>query len=207
MDGFVNLHNHFDHSVLDGAMTVDGGVAEAVRLQQPALAMTDHGSLGGSYSFWRAAGAAGIKPIIGLEAYISPAERTLKEPVFFGTQEQRKEDNGGGGKYNHITLLAINDAGLRNLFRLHHDAYAVGFYGKPRIDVDTLSTHNEGLVCLTGCLGGRLQTHLKLGQPGKARDWLVSLKDIFQGRLLIEIMEHGIPIEWEINPQLVELSK
>ena len=206
-DPFVNLHNHFDHSVLDGAITVSAGAQRAADIHQSALAITDHGSLGGSYSFWKECNAVGVKPIIGIEAYISPDSRTVKEPVFFGTTDQRKEDNGGGGRYNHITLLAISDVGVRNLFRLHHDANSVGFYGKPRIDVGSLAEFSDGLVCLTGCLGGRLQTHLKLGQDDAAKLWLNHLKSIFQDRLFIEIMEHGIPIEGEINPKLVQLSK
>jgi len=206
MGEFVNLHNHFDYSILDGAMKVDGGVERAVQLGQAALAMTDHGTMGGAYAFYKSATSKGVKPIIGCEVYVSPREATFKEPVFWGVDAQRRDDVSGGGKYCHLTLLARTAEGLRNLFRLQHSGYAHGFYGKPRIDLEVLSQHNEGLTILSGCPGGAVQTRIALGQVSEASEYLGRLKDIGNGHTYVEFMDHGIEIEARTRDELRRLA-
>lgn len=204
---FVNLHNHFDYSILDGAMKVEAGVRRAVELGQSALAMTDHGTMGGAYELVKQCATHGIKPIIGLEAYVAPHDRTHKQAVWWGTPEQRGDDISGGGKYLHLTLIARNAVGLRNLYRLQHDGYATGFYSKPRLDFDALDQHSEGITCLTGCVSGHVQTALRLGREDLAEQFLEKLIDIFSGDLLIEVMDHNILVEQRTAKQLMSLAE
>lgn len=206
MSMFVNLHNHFDYSILDGAMKVEAGVKRAVELRQPAIAMTDHGTMGGAYELVKQCAAHGIKPIIGLEAYVAPHDRTIKQAVFWGTPEQRGDDISGAGKYLHLTLIARNAVGLRNLYRLQHDGYATGFYSKPRLDFDALDQHSEGITCLTGCVSGHVQTALRLGREDLAREHLERLMDIFGRNLYVEVMNHDIFVERRTAYQLMALA-
>ena len=108
---FVNLHNHFDYSILDGGMKVEKGVQRAVELGQPAIAITDHGTMGGVYELYKRS-AERIRPIIGIEAYCAPTDRTHKSPVFWGPPDARRDDISGAGKYTHLTLLARNAEGM-----------------------------------------------------------------------------------------------
>jgi DNA polymerase-3 subunit alpha len=203
---FANLHVHTDYSVLDGALKIDAGVRRAVQLGQSALAITDHGTLGGAYALVKSARTHGINPIIGLEAYVAPHDRTHREAVWWGTPEQRADDLSGGGKYCHLTLLARDAEGLRNLYRLQHDGYATGFYGKPRIDFDSLSQHSGGITCLTGCVSGHVQTALRLGRWDIADQSLGTLEEIFGEHLYVEIMDHNIAVEQKTAAQLLELA-
>lgn len=203
---FVNLHNHFDYSILDGAMKVEVGVRRAVELEQPAIAMTDHGTMGGAYELVKQCAIAGIKPIIGLEAYVAPHDRTTKQAVWWGAPEQRRDDISSGGKYLHLTLIARNATGLRNLYRLQHDGYAVGFYSKPRLDFDTLGQHSDGISCLTGCVSGHVQTALRLGREDLARQFLEKLIGIFGSNLYVEVMDHNILVEKKTARQLIKLA-
>jgi DNA polymerase-3 subunit alpha len=207
MDPFVHLHVHTDHSILDGHTTVPELAAEVARLGQPAVSMTDHGSIGGAKKHYDACNAEGIKPIIGCEFYVAPASRKLKEPVHWGLPEQRKDDVSNRGAYNHITVVATSAEGLRNLYRLHATSYADGFYYKPRIDLEILSEHNAGLVVTTGCAGGALATRIRLGQLNEGKEYLSSLRDVFGDRLYVEIMAHDNPIDSVINPSLIEMSR
>lgn len=207
MSMFVNLHNHFDYSILDGAMKVEAGVRRAAELRQPAIAMTDHGTMGGAYELVKQCATYGVKPIIGLEAYVAPQDRTFKQAVWWGTPEQRGDDISGGGKYLHLTLIARNAVGLRNLYRLQHDGYATGFYSKPRLDFNTLGQHSEGITCLTGCVSGHVQTALRLGREDLARQHLETLIDIFpHPYLYVEVMDHDILIEKRTADKLVTLA-
>lgn len=206
-DSFVNLHNHFDYSVLDGAMKIESGVSWVAALQQPAVAMTDHGTMGGAYEFYKQCNSQGVKPIIGMEAYVAPVDRTHKQAVFWGTPEQRRDDLSGGGKYCHLTLIAHNSVGLRNLYRLQHAGYATGFYAKPRLDFDVMDQYSSGITCLTGCVSGHVQTALRLGRSDIARDALGKLQEIYGVNLYVELMDHDLDIEKQTYHQLIELSK
>jgi DNA polymerase III subunit alpha len=117
-DSFVHLHVHTEYSMLDGAARLSELFGECQRMGMPAIAMTDHGNVYGAYDFWSKAQAAGIKPIIGIEAYVAPEHRALKQPVRWGTPAQKDDDVSGGGAYTHMTLLAESTEGLHNLFRL-----------------------------------------------------------------------------------------
>src|SRR6185312_6594274 len=138
---FVHLHCHSHYSLLDGASKIPALVARAKSLGMPALALTDHGNLYGAVEFLREAKAAGIKPIVGLEAYVAPRHRT-----------DRTRGGESGQEYAfHLTLLARNGEGVRNLMRLSSASYLEGYYSKPRIDKELLERHHEGLICLSGC--------------------------------------------------------
>ncbi|OFW58866.1 MAG: DNA polymerase III subunit alpha [Actinobacteria bacterium RBG_16_64_13] len=189
---FCHLHVHTHYSALDGACKVDDLVARAVELGMPALAITDHGVLSGVIQFYQQCNKAGIKPIIGLEAYIVE-DRFRKE----GQNEDRW----------HLTLLARDDTGYRNLLKLGSLAFLEGYYYKPRMDYGVLKQHAEGLICLTGCASGRLSRALQNGQTAAADVEVKRLLDIFgEGNVYLEMQETGIRELAEINPRLAELA-
>ena len=201
-DPFVSLHNHSSYSILDGLGSVDSMVRRAAELGQPALAVTDHGSLSGLYDLWKAGTEHGVKPIAGLEAYVAPEGRDLKERVIWGELEGKQTP----GPYTHMTLLAQSAEGLRNLYRLQQAAYLEGFYHKPRLDLDLLEKHSVGVIALTGCAGGALATRLRLGHHAEADTILESLRAIYPDRVYVELMDHGIPFEQELNKSLLEIA-
>ena len=149
---FVHLHCHSHYSLLDGASPVKKLVSRAKELGMNALALTDHGNLYGALEFYKACKEQGINPIVGYEAYIAPGSRFNKEGA-----TRSKE-----AAY-HLTLLAKNRAGFRNLVKMASRAYLEGFYHKPRIDKELLEAHNEGIICLSGCVSGELSKHLLSG--------------------------------------------
>jgi len=153
-DSFVHLHVHTEYSMLDGAARLDDLFAECTRMGMPAIAMTDHGNVYGAYDFWSKAEAAGIKPIIGIEAYVAPEHRRHKQPVLWGTPAQRDDDVSGSGAYTHMTLLAQTTEGMHNLFRLSSLASLEGYFRKPRVDRELLSRFTKGILATTGCPGG-----------------------------------------------------
>src|SRR5699024_6632444 len=130
--------------------------------------MTDHGNMYGGYAFYKEAKKTGIKPILGIEAYLAPQDRFHKKPVFWGEPGQRSDDLSGGGSYTHMTMVAKNSAGARNLFRLSSKASFEGYYYKPRMDRELISQHADGIVATTGCPSGEIQTRLRLGQTEEA---------------------------------------
>ncbi len=145
---FVHLHVHTEYSMLDGAAKITPLMAETARLGMPAVGMTDHGNMFGAYEFYQQAGKAGVKPIIGIEAYVAPETRFLKKPVFWAESGRREVDLdgeggdvSGGGAYTHMTMLAADADGLRNLFRLSSRASLEGFYRKPRMDRELIAEH------------------------------------------------------------------
>ena len=163
-DSFVHLHVHTEYSMLDGAAKVAPLFAEAKRLDMPAVAMTDHGNMYGAYDFHRQATATGVKPIIGLEAYVAPHDRFHKKPVFWGTpaDRERGDDISGAGAFTHMTMLAADTGGLRNLYRLCSYASLEGHYRKPRMDRELLSRHASGIIATTGCPSGTGKTGIRL---------------------------------------------
>ncbi|MFJ6077863.1 DNA polymerase III subunit alpha [Pseudarthrobacter sp. NPDC092419] len=209
-DSFVHLHTHTEYSMLDGAARLGELFDETERLGMPALATTDHGYLFGAFDFWQKAQAKGIKPIIGVEAYVTPGTaRTDKERVRWGDESQRKDDVSGGGSYTHMTLLSYNNVGMRNLFRASSIASLDSVFGKwPRLDRELLNTYSEGLIATTGCPSGEVQTRLRLGQYREALEAAAEFRDIFGAEnYFCELMDHGLDIERRVTGDLLRLAK
>jgi DNA polymerase-3 subunit alpha len=166
---FVHLHNHTEYSMLYGAAKVKPMFAEAARLEMPAIGMTDHGNMFGASEFYNAATDVGIKPIIGVEAYIAPASRFDTKRVLWGDPSQKSDDVSGSGAYTHMTMVAENATGLRNLFKLSSLASFEGQLGKrSRMDAEIIAEHAEGIIATTGCPSGEVQTRLRLGHVEEA---------------------------------------
>ena len=204
--GFVHLHVHTEYSMLDGAARVDELVKEVANQGMPAIAITDHGNVFGAYEFNKKAIAAGVKPIIGIEAYVAPESRFDKRRVKWA--DGGEDDVSGGGAYTHMTLLAENNEGLSNLFKLSSLASLEGYYYKPRMDRDLLSKYGKGLIATTGCPGGEIQTRLRMGAYKEAKQAASELRDIFGAEnFYLEIMDHGIDIETRVKADLLKLGK
>ena len=211
-DDFVHLHVHTDYSLLDGAAKIDKLVAETVRQGQPAVAITDHGYLFGAYEFYKAAKDAGIKPIIGIEAYVTPGtSRHDRTRTQWGTREQQLagDDVSSRGAYTHMTLLSHSTTGMHNLFRLGSAASLEGQMGKwPRMDREILSQYSDGLIATTGCPSGEVQTRLRLGQFDEAVKAAGEFQDIFgKEHYFVELMDHGLDIEKRVSKDLLEVAK
>ncbi|MFC9993711.1 DNA polymerase III subunit alpha [Nocardia sp. NPDC127526] len=206
---FVHLHNHTEYSMLDGMAKVAPLFAEAERLGMPAVAMTDHGNMYGAAEFFRAAQRCGITPIIGIEAYIAPGSRFSAERVFWGDRSQKADDVSGSGAYLHMTMLARNAAGLRNLFRLSSLASFEGQLGKwPRMDAELIAAHAEGIIATTGCPSGEVQTRLRLGQFEAACAAAARWRDIFgPENFFLEVMDHGLSIERRVREELLAVGR
>ena len=204
---FVHLHAHTEYSMLDGAAKINDYLKKVKELKQPAAAITDHGNLYGALEFVRQADSLGIKPIIGYEAYVTPGSRF----------DRPDRDNN---KRYHLTLLAENNTGYQNLVELVSKAFLEGFYYKPRVDYELLAEHSEGIIALSGCLGGEVAQHLAPDgskEEGnikneksykKALEKAKKYQDIFgKGNFFIEIHNHGITQQLEILDDLVNISK
>lgn len=203
---FVHLHNHTEYSMLDGAARIKPLVTKAAELQMPAIAMTDHGNTHGAYEFWKQSKAAGIKPIIGIEAYVAPGSRLEKTKVRWA--DGGEDDVSGGGAYTHLTIWATSNLGMNNLFRLSSEGYLSGFYVKPRIDKELMAKYAKDLIATTGCPGGEVQTRLRLGQYDEAVKAAAQLRDIFgDGNFFVEVMDHSLDIEKRVRDDLLRLSK
>ena len=204
--GFVHLHVHTEYSMLDGAARVDELVTEVANQGMPAIAITDHGNVFGAYEFNKKAIKAGVKPIIGIEAYVAPESRFEKKRVKWA--DGGEDDVSGGGAYTHMTLLAENNQGLSNLFKLSSLASLEGYYYKPRMDRDLLSKYSTGIIATTGCPGGEIQTRLRMGAFKEAKQAASELRDIFGvENFYLEIMDHGIDIESRVKADLLKLGK
>jgi DNA polymerase-3 subunit alpha len=204
--GFVHLHVHTEYSMLDGAARVDELVTEVANQGMPAIAITDHGNVFGAYEFNKKARAAGVKPIIGIEAYVAPESRFEKKRVKWA--DGGEDDVSGGGAYTHMTLLAENNEGLSNLFKLSSLASLEGYYYKPRMDRELLSKYAKGIIATTGCPGGEIQTRLRMGAYKEAKQAASELRDIFGAEnFYLEVMDHGIEIETRVKADLLKLGK
>ena len=204
--GFVHLHVHTEYSMLDGAARVDELVAQVAKEEMPAIAITDHGNVFGAYDFNKKARIAGVKPIIGIEAYVAPESRFNKQRVKWA--DGGEDDVSGGGAYTHMTILAENNVGLSNLFRLSSLASLEGYYYKPRMDRELLSKYSSGLIATTGCPGGEIQTRLRMGGYREAMAAASELRDIFgKENFFLEVMDHGIEIESRVKADLLKLGK
>jgi DNA polymerase III subunit alpha len=204
-DSFVHLHVHTEYSMLDGAARVGDLVAEVARQEMPAIAMTDHGNVFGAFDFYKQALKAGVKPIIGIEAYVAPESRHDKKRVQWASGGE--DDVSGGGAYTHMTILAENNHGLANLFRLSSLASLEGYYYKPRMDRELLSKYADGLIATTGCPGGEIQTRLRMGKYKEALQAASDYRDIFGAHnFYLELMDHGIEIEARVQEDLLKLG-
>ncbi len=191
---FVHLHTHSEYSLLDGANRLDALVAAAAASGMDALALTDHGNLFGAIEFYRAARQAGVKPILGMEAYVASGDR--------------HERGGRAGAYYHLVLLAQNETGWRNLIRLSSIGYLEGFYYKPRIDHQVLAESAEGLIALSACLKGEVPSLLQQENYAAARGRAERLARLFgPDRFFLEMQDHGIPDQQVVNSGIRELAR
>ena len=192
---FVHLHLHTEYSLLDGACRIGRLMDRVKELGQTAVAITDHGVMYGVIDFYKAAKAAGVKPIIGCEVYVAP--RTMEDKV-----------HGVDRENAHLVLLCENETGYRNLSYLVSMGFLKGFYGKPRIDMDLLRSHSEGLIALSACLAGAIPRRLRAGDYDGAKQTALEYSRIFgPERFYLELQDHGIPEQRRINPLLLRLAR
>ena len=194
---FVHLHNHTQYSLLDGACKVNDLLALAKGYKLPALAITDHGNMFGAIEFYRKAIQAGIKPILGMEAYVAPHDLHQKEQI------KGIPDTG-----YHLVLLVKNLAGYKNLIKLATIGYLEGFYFRPRIDKKVLKEHSEGLIAFSSCLSGEIPVNLLDNREKEAEEIARQFLDIFgEGSFFIELQDHDLDEERKAKALLVSLSK
>ncbi|EGD55880.1 DNA polymerase III subunit alpha [Gordonia neofelifaecis] len=206
---FVHLHNHTEYSMLDGAAKMSPLFSEAERLGMTAIGMTDHGNMFGASEFYNTAKKHGIKPIIGIEAYIAPESRFNTKRVLWGTRDQKSDDVSGSGAYTHMTMVAENATGLRNLFKLSSLASIEGQLGKwARMDAEIIAEHAEGIIATTGCPSGEVQTRLRLGHDAEALEAAGKWQEIFgKENFYLELMEHGLEIEQRVRSGLLDVGR
>src|SRR5262245_42112634 len=197
---FVHLHNHTQFSLLDGAQKIDELIERAVGFGMPAVAITDHGNLFGAIRFINRARAAGIKPIVGIEAYVAPGDRRERGAAASSVSSKKP--------YYHLVLLAKNLTGYHNLLHLVSQGFLEGFYYRPRIDKALLAERAEGLIALSACLGGEIATLLRMGREDDAERVALEYARIMgEGNYYLEIQDQGLPEEAAINPKLVALAR
>ena len=194
MSEFVHLHLHSEYSLLDGACRIADIPARAKECGHTAVALTDHGCMYGAVAFYKACRAADIKPIIGCEVYLAPTNRF--------DRTNRAEN------YYHMVLLCENEVGYRNLIEMVSRGFTEGFYSKPRIDMELLQRHHEGLIALSGCLAGKIPRELLRGQYDEAKNYALTCKELFgKDHFYIEIQDHGMEEQKQVLPELVRLAK
>ncbi|HKH93342.1 MAG TPA: PHP domain-containing protein, partial [Gemmatimonadaceae bacterium] len=192
---FVHLHCHSEYSLLDGANRIDDLIARALELEQPALAITDHGNLHAAWEFQEKAKKAKLKPIIGMEAYVAPGDRRVKG-----------RPTPGAKPYYHLVLLARDMAGYKNLVKLSSLAYTEGFYTKPRVDRELLAKYSEGLIVSSACLAGEIATKLEAGDQAGAREAASWYADVFKDRFYLEVQAHDSEGQARHNAQIIQLG-
>src|SRR5688572_7893090 len=194
MSDFVHLHLHSQFSLLDGANRLDDVIKTVAEAGMPAVALTDHGNMFGAIEIYNKARAAGVKPIIGMEAYVAQGSRLDRTP--------------GRGSSNHLVLLAKNETGYRNLLKLTSASYLEGFYYKPRVDKELLRKHSEGLICLSACLKGEINEHIVHTREREAEAAAREFLEIFgEGNFYLEMQDHGIPEQRLANEVVRRISK
>lgn len=202
MSDFIHLHNHTHFSLQDGACTVDSLIDAAKRFNMSAVALTDHGVLYGVPEFYKKAKKAGIKPIIGMEAYITlEGTRFERERLDIGADGEKKKS------YNHLILLAKNLTGYKNLIKLSSLGYLEGFYYKPRIDMELLKKYSEGLICTSACIGGIINAHLINNNYSRAKEIAIQFKEIFDADFYLEIQDHGFDKDKIVLRDVPKLAK
>ena len=192
---FVHLHCHSEYSLLDGANRIGDLIARAKLLEQPALAITDHGNVHAAWEFQEKARAAGIKPILGMEAYVATGDR-----------HQRSRPAQGGRAYYHLVLLARDLTGYRNLVKLTSLAYTEGFYTKPRLDRELLAQYSEGLIVSSACLAGDVAVNLMADRYDKAREAAEWYAEVFRDRYYLEVQAHSSEGQKELNGKVFTLA-
>ncbi|MFW5632266.1 MAG: DNA polymerase III subunit alpha, partial [Acetivibrio ethanolgignens] len=193
---FTHLHVHTEYSLLDGSSKIKELVARAKELGMDSLAITDHGVMYGAIDFYRAAKAAGIKPVLGCEVYVAPGSRFDREA---GSSDER---------YNHLVLLAENDTGYHNLMKLVSRGFTEGFYYKPRVDYEILAEFHEGIIALSACLAGSVASNLRRGFYEEAKKEALRLNEIFgEGNFFLELQDHGIPEQKTVNQGLLRMHQ
>jgi DNA polymerase III subunit alpha len=201
MSEFIHLHNHSHYSLLDGACRVDDLISAAVEYHMPAVALTDHGVMFGAIEFYKKAKRAGIKPIVGMEAYIV-TKGSRKEK---STQET--ESGGKRGAYHHLLLLAKDETGYKNLLKLCTIGHTEGFYYKPRIDTEVLRQYREGIIATSACAGGVVSAYLATGREAEAYEAAEIYREIFGDDFYIEIQNHGIEREALVRQKAPKLAR
>src|SRR3954471_8771177 len=192
---FVHLHCHSEYSLLDGANRIDDLIQRALELEQPALAITDHGNLHAAWTFQEKAKKAGIKPIIGMEAYVAPGDRRV-----------RARPAPGAKPYYHLVLLAQNSTGYKNLVKLSSLAFTEGFYTKPRVDRELLAKYAEGIIVSSACLAGEVATHLMEGRYDEAKAVASWYADVFKDRYYLEVQAHDSEGQSRLNAHVFALA-
>lgn len=193
---FTHLHVHTEYSLLDGSSKIGELAARAKKLGMDSMAITDHGVMYGVIDFYRAARAAGIKPIIGCEVYVSPGSRFDRETVH------------GEDRYYHLVLLAENNTGYQNLMKIVSKGFVDGFYYKPRIDEEVMREYHEGIIALSACLAGEVPRYLEKGLYEEAKEAAKRHLEIFgEGNYFLELQDHGIPLQRQVNQGIMRLSK
>lgn len=194
MNNFVHLHMHTEYSLLDGINKVSTLPTHISNMGQKAVAITDHGNVSGSYRFYKQCKKVGIKPIIGMEAYYTVNDRSVRE----------RDDLDK--PYYHMVLLAMNNTGLHNLYKLSTYAYTEGMYRKPRIDDALIGEYSEGIIATTACLGSRLSQLILNDRYKDAEYMLDHHKNLFAGRLLAEVQLHDDPEQIKVNKALIDMA-
>ncbi|QGN32390.1 DNA polymerase III subunit alpha [Microlunatus sp. Gsoil 973] len=206
-DSFVHLHVHSEYSMLDGAARIADLMDGCQQMAMPAIGLTDHGYLFGAHEFHTAATRVGVKPIIGLEAYVTPkTHRSERKRVRWG--DGGSDDVSGGGAYTHMTLWAETTEGMHNLFRLGTRSSTEGYFYKPRADRELLNEYARGMIASTGCPSGEVQTYLRLGKYDDALASAAEFRDIFgAGNYYVELMDHGLAIERRVREDLLRIAR
>lgn len=196
MPDYIHLHNHSHYSLLDGACKIKDLISATVKCEMPALALTDHGNMFGAIEFYQTARKNDVKPIIGVEAYVAPRSR-----------KERKADKGIAETSFHLVLLAKNFTGYQNLMRLVSIGYLEGFYYRPRLDKEVLSKYSEGIIALSACLKGEVPYKLLNKSYEEGRQAALEYREIFKDDYYLEIQNHGIPEQKQMQDGIVQLSK
>jgi len=192
---FVHLHTHSEYSLLDGANRIGDLVRKAKEFEMPGLALTDHGCMFGAWTFHKQARKEGLKPIIGMEAYVAPGDR-----------RERSRSGQGDRAYYHLVLLARDMAGYKNLIKLSSIGYTEGFYHKPRIDREVLARHHEGIIVSSACMAGEVSRHLMADNWDGAREAAEWYANLFDGRYYLEVQAHDTPGQAQLNEQIFKLG-
>ncbi|MGI8774308.1 MAG: DNA polymerase III subunit alpha [Actinomycetota bacterium] len=193
---FVHLHAHSEYSMLDGASRIPDMFAAAADAGMPACAITDHGVMYGALEFYKTGAKTGVKPILGMEGYL-----------FDGNRREKPEGRGGGDRVFHLTLLAMNDQGYKNLVKVSSKAWLEGFHRYPRTDHELIQEFSEGLICLSGCLSAEIPKLIVAGDLAGARRKVAWYREVFGDRFYLELQDHGIDVQKPLNDELVAIGK